>query len=67
METRRERKLWQPPTCQTVEELLVMLKILRDMWGSLEQSGRVAMMVLLFIAALLLIYWGYGSVLLGLL
>jgi hypothetical protein len=46
---------------------LVMLKILRDMWGSLEQSGRVAMMVLLFIAALLLIYWGYGSVLLGLL
>jgi hypothetical protein len=53
-----------------MEELLVrgnMIKILRDMWASLEQSGRVAMMILLFIAALLLIYWGYGSVLLGLL
>jgi hypothetical protein len=42
-----------------------MIQILRDMWSSLEQSGRVAMMVLLFIAALLLVYWGYRSVLLG--
>jgi len=44
-----------------------MIQILKDMWNSLEQSGRIAMMVLLFVVALLLVYWGFGGVLLGLL
>jgi len=44
-----------------------MIKILRDMWSSLDQSGRIAMMVLLLIAIILLVYWGFGGSLIGLL
>lgn len=44
-----------------------MLQLLRDMWGSLGQAGRIAMMVLGVALVLTLVWWGYGEILLGLL
>jgi hypothetical protein len=44
-----------------------VIKILRDMWTSLEQPGRIAMMILVVIMALLLARWGYLEFVIGLL
>ena len=49
-----------------MEELLV-IQLLRDMWGSLGQAGRIAMMIVGVVFLLALIWWGYGEILLGLL
>ena len=43
------------------------MQILKDMWNSLEQPGRIVMAILLTIMILLFARWGYLEIVLGLL
>jgi hypothetical protein len=53
--------------CRLSKPGVTVIKILRDMWTSLEQPGRIAMMILVVIMALLLARWGYLEFVIGLL